>query len=136
MILLISIQLFLVVYNIVTAKVNSDIELNDQKNNTTGGIKHDLWGGIYIGLVAAAGLVQIFFQTHCNYYLLVALFIERKLVFDMAYNFFQQRSLFYTHKDEASVIDNIYNWIFSYNVKLYQLVNLIISLGLQYFIFK
>lgn len=134
--ILIIIQIFFVAYNIITAKINSDIELNDLKNHTTGGIKHDLWGGIFLGLVAAAGLIQIFFQGYCNYFLLIVLFFERKLIFDVAYNFFQQRNLFYTHKDETSWVDNIYNKIFNYNVKLYQAVNLGISLGLQYFIFK
>jgi hypothetical protein len=137
MILLTIIQLFFVVYNVITAKINSDIELNDLKNNKTGGINHDLWGGIFIGLVAAAaGLIQIFFQTHCNYFLLVALLLERKFVFDIFYNIFQQRDIFYAHKNETSIIDNIYNKIFNYNVKLYQFINIVLAMVLQFFIYK
>ena len=120
------IELFLVVYNIITAKINSNMEKNDLLHNISGSIKHGWWGAAYIGLVLIA-----FYFTHYDWFLLVAALFQRKLVFDISYNLFQPRYWYFVDKESTAITDQVYNYIFQYNAKIYQPFNLIVFLVLQ-----
>lgn len=120
------IELFLIAYNIMTAKINSDMEKRDLINNTTGSIKHGWWGTGYIVLI----LIAFYFTKYDCFLLLGALF-QRKLVFDISYNLFQPRQWYFVDKESKAITDQVYNFIFQYNAKLYQPINLIVFLVLQ-----
>ena len=120
------IELVLILYNIITAKINSDMEKNDLKNGTTGSIKHGWWGLAYLILVAAA-----WYFTGMNWFVLGAALFQRKLVFDISYNLFQPRAWYFTDKNSTAIVDKIYNWLFQYNAKLYQAFNLVSFIVLQ-----
>jgi hypothetical protein len=114
------IEVILVVYNIVTARINSNMVNDDKKNHTEGSIKHGWWGLAYIVLTVISSFIMKW-----NIYLIIGSFFQRKLVFDISYNYFQDRSIFFVSKNPKSIVDRIYNFIFQYNAKLYQLINLI-----------
>lgn len=119
----------LIVYNIVTAKINSDMEKKDLLNHTTGSIKHGWWGLAYVILVIIAWYI-----TGRNYFIVLSALFQRKLVFDISYNLFQLREWYFVNKDPKSIVDRVYNFLFQYNAKLYQPINLIIFLGLYIWI--
>lgn len=123
------IEFSLILYNIITAKINSDMEKNDLKNGTSGSIKHGWWGLAYLILVSIA-----WYFTGMNWFILAASLFQRKLVFDISYNLFQPRSWYFTDKDSTAIVDKIYNWLFQYNAKLYQVFNLISFTVLQIWI--
>ena len=120
------IEFILVVYNIVTAKINSNMEHVDLVNNKTGSIKHGWWGLAYLIACTIA-----WYFTGMNYVLLIAALFQRKLVFDISYNLFQPRDWYFVNKSPSSIVDKVYNYLFQFNAKLYQAVNLIIFSVLQ-----
>jgi hypothetical protein len=115
------IEVILVVYNIVTARINSNMEKKDLANHTSGSIKHGWWGLVYIILTGIGSWLMSW-----NLFLIGCSFLLRKISFDISYNLFQQRDSFFVSKDPKSIVDKVYNFLFQYNAKLYQSVNLII----------
>ena len=141
MIIAIISQVFLFLYNIATAEINSNMEKKDLANHKTGSIKHGWWALAFLLIVAGFMFLDYertygYWYQRVPWYLFFALLFERKLVLDISYNLFQERNIFYVSPNPASIDDRIYYWIFNKNVKLYQIINFILSLGLQYFIFK
>ncbi len=98
-----------VVINILLAKRDAKkILLNDKINH--------LNNAIVYALLCAAGI--FFFHGLPYIKLLIALFLVRKIVFDIALNKFRGLSWDYVSETTESKIDKIENWIFDYNGSL------------------
>ncbi|MHA4844401.1 hypothetical protein ACX0G7_09565 [Flavitalea antarctica] len=104
------IQLLFVLINIAMAWYHAKL-IRENKP-----IVHSLWAAGYLAAVVIATIITK------DIILFVLLFVERKLVFDIALNVFRGKPPFWISETTTSVIDRIQDMFFDYNGKTWAVI--------------
>jgi len=101
-------QAFLIAFNIWMARYHSRLLKKDKK------IKHGIWGGLYVAVCIA---ITCFFG---DLWLLIACFLLRKFLFDVALNLYNGRGIFFVSNETTSIIDRVHFLAFGKHSEIYQ----------------
>jgi len=101
-------QAFLIAFNIWMARYHSRLLKKDKK------IKHGWWGLSYLVLSCS---ITYFLG---DLWLLLACFLLRKFLFDVALNLYNGRGIFFVSSETTSIIDRFHFWAFNIHSEIYQ----------------